>query len=625
MYGFCRSLGVAMVLAGLVGQAQLVKAAPGDNLAQFDAVVTAGIPACSVGVGIAYDGTNLILSCYQSNVLQRVNASSHLNGGAVAITGLPGGDSLGALAWDATRNRLWACNDFSQVVLINVGAGAVDISQPAIPVVGCFDGLAYDASDDTLWVSADASSTTCHYQTNGVQIGCFSNSGLLGSCGNSGIAVGGTSLYLANNGCSEIYQLPKTFASSTLFASFPARLEDLECDGRTFAPNGAIWSLDAYDRVLNAWEIPPGQCAFGGLGACGDGNPDPGEQCDDGNLVNGDGCDANCQIEVPQECGDGTLQPPEVCDPPGSLTCPDPSSPGGAFLACNANCTCPGPVTCGDGDVQGSEECDPPGSLTCGSVGGAFLACRADCTCAECNVDSDCNDQDACTADECENGTCMHEPLTNLPAEQDCVDMEDNDCDGLVDCADPDCGDPNGSPVCVGGSQNNKSCASEDLSLACENGGGECRCGNIVKDPSTIRFGEPLDVFKSHGRIISVASIDVGASPVGWVLSNGSGTIYRGVLNPGDFQSNGDGTTFIYRDSDARLGLGKRDGIYKAKIRISRGGTSYGYKIIAYGDLSAATTPNMSLQFYINQPARAFIHDKPWIRKSWGWKATPFD
>ncbi|MBK6514128.1 MAG: DUF4215 domain-containing protein [Polyangiaceae bacterium] len=35
------------------------------------------------------------------------------------------------------------------------------------------------------------------------------------------------------------------------------------------------------------------------LAICGDGGIDPGEQCDDGNLVNGDGCSSTCQSECP--------------------------------------------------------------------------------------------------------------------------------------------------------------------------------------------------------------------------------------------------------------------------------------------------------------------------------------
>ena len=130
-------------------------------------------------------------------------------------------------------------------------------------------------------------------------------------------------------------------------------------------------------------------------------------------------------------CGNAILDPGEDCDPPGNLTCPDPSSPGGAFLACNSDCTCPGASTtttssstststtevtvttstsststttepsvtttsststtsttlassCGNAMVEPGEDCDPPGNLTCpdpSSPGGAFLACNNDCTC----------------------------------------------------------------------------------------------------------------------------------------------------------------------------------------------------------------------------------------------------
>jgi hypothetical protein len=93
----------------------------------------------------------------------------------------------------------------------------------------------------------------------------------LGSYGNSGIAVGGSLLYLANNGGQQIYQVDKSFSPGpALFAEFPARLEDLECDNITFgggpSPKAAIWSVDAYDNIVNAWEIPDGSCTFGGGG-----------------------------------------------------------------------------------------------------------------------------------------------------------------------------------------------------------------------------------------------------------------------------------------------------------------------------------------------------------------------
>jgi cysteine-rich repeat protein len=79
---------------------------------------------------------------------------------------------------------------------------------------------------------------------------------------------------------------------------------------------------------------------------CGDGHTDPGEQCDDGNLVNGDDCDTNCTTP---RCGNGVVDPGEDCDE------------GGATAACNADCS---QARCGDGklNLAAGEEVDPPTS-----------------------------------------------------------------------------------------------------------------------------------------------------------------------------------------------------------------------------------------------------------------------
>ena len=47
----------------------------------------------------------------------------------------------------------------------------------------------------------------------------------------------------------------------------------------------------------------------GGLAFCGNGKVDPGEQCDDGNNVNGDGCEADCTPEVVSETCAGVTAP----------------------------------------------------------------------------------------------------------------------------------------------------------------------------------------------------------------------------------------------------------------------------------------------------------------------------
>jgi cysteine-rich repeat protein len=50
--------------------------------------------------------------------------------------------------------------------------------------------------------------------------------------------------------------------------------------------------------------------ALGCGGVCGDGELSKGEACDDGNVVNADGCEADCSLPV---CGNGIVDPGELC------------------------------------------------------------------------------------------------------------------------------------------------------------------------------------------------------------------------------------------------------------------------------------------------------------------------
>jgi len=73
---------------------------------------------------------------------------------------------------------------------------------------------------------------------------------------------------------------------------------------------------------------------------CGNGLPDPGEECDDGNFAPDDGCTNECTI-----CGNHTTTAPELCDD-GNLISGD---------GCDANCT---PTGCGNTIVTAGETCD---------------------------------------------------------------------------------------------------------------------------------------------------------------------------------------------------------------------------------------------------------------------------
>ena len=78
------------------------------------------------------------------------------------------------------------------------------------------------------------------------------------------------------------------------------------------------------------------------LSACGNFEVGGNEFCDDGNLTNGDGCDSNC---TPSSCGNGVKAPNESCDD-GNFTNGD---------GCDDNCTA---TACGNGITTGAEECD---------------------------------------------------------------------------------------------------------------------------------------------------------------------------------------------------------------------------------------------------------------------------
>lgn len=215
-----------------------------------------------VGTGIGFDGTNLILSCWGSASLDFVNPTT----GAFVKSQTPtGGSDFGAMAFDRVTNHLWICNTDDEVGIVDLAANTYT---KAFDSDGCVDGLAYDGSDNTIWSSADVASTVQHYQANGTKIMDFPVS--IGGSGNSGLAVGGTTLYLGNDGGAEIWQADKSFTSQTVFIDSTKtggrRVEDLECDNVTFngAGKAVIWSQDAYDNILNAYEIPNNACVFGG-------------------------------------------------------------------------------------------------------------------------------------------------------------------------------------------------------------------------------------------------------------------------------------------------------------------------------------------------------------------------
>ncbi len=196
-----------------------------------------------------------------------------------------------------------------------------------------------------------------------------------------------------------------------------------ECDGDGAGSGGQTPTCDTDcsvaicgDGTLNVQNVTPPATASG-------------EACDDGNVLDGDGCDGNCTVTA---CGNGIVTSGEFCDD-GNLTNGD-----GCDDAPSGNCT---PTACGNGIVT-------PGTGETCDDSGESATCDADCTAAVCqdgvlNVTSgescDGGGETALCDTDCTFAVCG-DGLVNATSGEACDDSgESATCD--VDCSAVACGD----------------------------------------------------------------------------------------------------------------------------------------------------------------------------------------
>jgi cysteine-rich repeat protein len=291
-------------------------------------------------------------------------------------------------------------------------------------------------------------------------------------------------------------------------------------------------------------------CLFGtcGTGGCGDGFVDTaaGEVCDDGNGIDGDGCDNDCtwSCEGVADCDDL-----ELCD--GSETCdaahicqdgapaadgtPCTDASGGEGVCRGGRCTNP---ECGNGSVNAmtGEECDDgnliPGdgcendcTWTCETANECDdgLVCDGEETCnvgphvcvdgttapagTACERDGDPGTRDICLAGVCLASHCSDGFADTLAGEQ-CDDGNlvpddgcENDCTWTCE-ADPTCddGDPcSGTETCDLGTHRCASGTPLADDTSCTTGGGttgRCRggtCSRLTCGNGTVETGEECD------------------------------------------------------------------------------------------------------------------------------------
>ncbi len=146
----------------------------------------------------------------------------------------------------------------------------------------------------------------------------------------------------------------------------------------------------------------------------------------------------------------------------------DPACPTATEFACanGIDDDSDGFVDCADSDCAGDPACQPTG-VTCGEVVTCAQGCGADFNCAQTCVASgcataqqlavdlmncvfsnclnECSDPASLTCQVCMGTSCSTEAAACLAdtcataATENCVNQADDDGDGLIDCADPDC------------------------------------------------------------------------------------------------------------------------------------------------------------------------------------------
>jgi hypothetical protein len=227
-------------------------------------------------------------------------------------------------------------------------------------------------------------------------------------------------------------------------------------------------------------------------------------------------------------------------------------------------------------------------------------ACDDGCLAGTPNVCEPADDGDGCSS------TCTIEPycgdgiiqpergeqceLPNTPgcdanchATEICTDLVDNDGDGQIDCLDDD-----------------------------------CDCLPIGRDPGSIRFGHTGqgDLFAVHGSIDPATQISPTTEDIKFLLSNANGKVYSLIIPGGDVKQLGR-NLFRYRN---RLAQQQRSGLARFDLRYFPKRDAFTFVLKTYGDLSAATLANMSLQVVIGDDA--FLNQSTWAKTPRGWVLT---
>ena len=259
----------------------VANAAAGDDLGHV-LVPNASPNCCGIGIAVdCEDPANLYYTnTYQTSLYKMDKSGTDLGSVAFDDTATGNPISFGAISWDETRKKLWGGTDSKDTVrvyLIDPATGDAAHIFTLTHVTWDFcDGIAFDGSDNSVWVSDDVSTWVEHWDVSGVDsngVGAASQLTTIfpkDAAGAtidriSGVAVGkGNILYLGRDGLGKITRVHKDGTFHSEFTTVGGRDEDMECDVVSFAPKEVLWSKDAYNDSLYIIEVEEGTCVCPG-------------------------------------------------------------------------------------------------------------------------------------------------------------------------------------------------------------------------------------------------------------------------------------------------------------------------------------------------------------------------
>ncbi|WP_428269773.1 DUF4215 domain-containing protein, partial [Haliangium sp.] len=207
-------------------------------------------------------------------------------------------------------------------------------------------------------------------------------------------------------------------AAVTLGGCLP-EITPVQCADGRWCPAGMVCSITFGQQNVCVLED-----------GCGNGRLDRGEVCDDGNIIAGDGCSADCRLR--ESCGNGVIDDGEACDD-GNI-----SSGDGCSRDCGSD------ESCGNGilDLPAGEVCDDGNQV---SGDGCSGDCRVRESCGNGYLDPGeaCDDGNTMAGDGCSANCESREICGNgIVDVGEACDAGDEDEDGRADMTstcDADC------------------------------------------------------------------------------------------------------------------------------------------------------------------------------------------